>query len=348
MLIILGSPWHAILAKSYIAKYKINDCKFIIEKANDRAFDEIVSILDIKKEDVILTIELESFRILPINKVKETLHYIRHIKTTVRKAGFCEQKTVLVFAEQNMFFKIFYDTFGETKIYIKIEDGILDYLPMLKFSSKLKQILAFTLIGGNYKYYTYRDFFSVFKQVLMLKKPSSVKEDCYISLLVLQKNIQQTLNKKYDIKVLDNIVRTPQTILFLCQSLSEDNFVDMESEIAIYEEYIKGKVLEGFFVLIKMHPRNSLEKLEAVKQIISKYPDNTSLFEVQSMPAEALLSGGHFHSIVGMYSNTIIYSKSFFNVEGVSLLSDNLVSKVGVKHRKRIAYIAKELQNIYY
>ncbi|MGY0034902.1 polysialyltransferase family glycosyltransferase [Pedobacter sp. NJ-S-72] len=149
MLIIVGSPWQALLAKSYILKENITDPQYVIEKSSPKSYAEIIKILNAEETAIRLIVEWSQLSVLSKSKAAIASAYIDFLIESLKHEYFKKVETVLVFSEQTVVFKIIYDLFGDRKIYIKSEDGILDYLPELKkihgFTETNCRIFVFTV-----------------------------------------------------------------------------------------------------------------------------------------------------------------------------------------------------------
>ncbi len=343
MLIIVGSPWQALLAKSYILKENIVNPQYVIEKSSPKSYSEIIKILNAQEADIRLVVEWSQLSVLSRAKASRASAYIDTIIESLKQEYFKNVKTVLVFSEQTVFFKIVYDLFGAGKTYIKSEDGILDYLPELKHHGLLKKIAGYLFIQSKVKYYVYKNYYNLFQQVIMFRRVDEVNPDCYVPLSGLKNEFLAVLRGAYHISAEGQAFKD-KDVLLLCQSLSEDKVMSLQEELNLYEKFIHRCNDLKLSVIIKPHPRSCAEKIEALSKLTS---DKVMFFEDYGIPAESMLLSGKFKEVVGIYSNTIIYANEFFGVKGISLLTPDVISLLERKEKKRFAYIYAQLRKYF-
>ncbi|QNK64721.1 hypothetical protein H7F33_09685 [Pedobacter sp. PAMC26386] len=341
MLIIVGSPWQALLAKSYILKENIVNPQYAIEKSSPKSYAEIIKILNAPEEAVRLTVEWGQLSVLSKSKASIASAYIDSIIMCLKQDYFVNVDTVLVFSEQTVLFKIIYDLFGVSKTYIKSEDGILDYLPELKSHSLLKQLAGYLFIQSKVKYYLYKNYYGIFNQVIMFCRVEDVTPDRYVPLASLKNEFLTVLREAY--QVTSNAFEQ-KDVLLLCQSLSEDKVVPLDDELDLYKKFIHRCNDLKLSVIIKPHPRSCKEKIEALSKLTS---DQVVFFEDYGIPAESMLLSGGFKEVVGIYSNTIIYAHEFFGVKGISLLTPKMIGLLARKEKKRFTYIYTQLRKYF-
>lgn len=343
MLIIVGSPWQALLAKSYILKENITDPQYIIEKSSPKSFAEIIKILDADPDSIRMIIEWSQLSVLSRAKANIASSYIDAIKQALQHDYFKTVEKILVFSEQTVLFKIIYDLFGDGKTYLKSEDGILDYLPELKHHSLLKQIAGYMFIQSKVKYYVYKNYYHIFSQVIMFSKVEEVSPERYVPLANLKKEFLTVLKTAYQITEGSDTFKG-KDVLLLCQSLSEDKVVPLEEELKLYEKFIQRCNDLKMTVIIKPHPRSCPEKIEALSKLTS---NRVEFFEDYGIPAESMLLNGKFKEVVGVYSNTIIYAHEFFGVKGISLLTPQMIERLARKEKKKFTYIYAQLRKYF-
>ena len=343
MLIIVGSPWQALLAKSYILKENITDPQYLIEKSSPKSFAEIIKILDADENSIRMIIEWPKLSVLSKAKANIASDYIDAIIQTLRQEYFKTVETILVFSEQTVLFKIIYDLFGASKTYIKSEDGILDYLPGLKHHSLLKQIAGYLFIRSKVKYYVYKNYYPIFSQVIMFSKVEAVSEERYVPLTILKQELLSVLKTAYQLTGGADTFKG-KDVLLLCQSLSEDKVIPLQEELKLYEKFIQRCNDTKLTVIIKPHPRSCPEKIEALSKLTSS---QVEFFEDYGIPAESMLLNGKFKEVVGIYSNTIIYAHQFFGVKGISLLTPAMIDLLARKEKKKFTYIYAQLRKYF-
>jgi len=343
MLIIVGSPWQALLAKSYILKENITDPQYVIEKSSPKSYAEIIKILNTEETAIRLIVEWGQLSVLSKTKAAIASAYIDVIIESLKHEYFKKVETVLVFSEQTVVFKIIYDLFGDRKTYIKSEDGILDYLPELKIHGLLKRIAGYLFLQSKVKYYVYKNYYHVFNKVIMSCRVEKVSSDRYIPLASLKTQFLAVLKGAYQITATGDTFKD-KDVLLLCQSLSEDKVMSLEEELNLYGKFIHRCNDLKLSVIIKPHPRSCAEKIEALSKLTS---DQVMFFEDYGIPAESMLLGGKFKEVVGVYSNTIIYANEFFGVKGISLLTPKMIDLLARKEKKRFTYIYAQLRKYF-
>ena len=180
----------------------------------------------------------------------------------------------------------------------KYEDGMLDYLPSLKEDSLLEVLIKHIIFRRYSKYTRYQD------------RNSIVSRQFYIN---SNYGFDGRQGERIKIDVVEGF--TGNKILFLTQSLSEDNVLSLKDEIACYRSVLLGlKVNE---VVLKPHPRSSKKKLSLLKTLASEIGVE---FLASNSTAEDLLRQGRFKRVIGCYSNTIFYSELLFGSIGESYL----------------------------
>ncbi|MBB6271614.1 hypothetical protein HDF26_002071 [Pedobacter cryoconitis] len=343
MLIIVGSPWQALLAKSYILKENITDPQYVIEKSSPKSYAEIVKILNAEETAIRLIVEWGQLSVLSRAKSAIASAYIDFITESLKHEYFKKVETILVFSEQTVLFKIIYDLFGDRKIYIKSEDGILDYLPELKNHGLLKKIVGYLFLQSRVKYYVYKNYYHIFSKVIMSCRVEEVSAGRYFPLSVLKEEFLTVLKEAYPVNTAVDTFKD-KDVLLLCQSLSEDKVVPLQEELRLYEKFIRRCNDLKLSVIIKPHPRSCAEKIEALSKLTSA---TVLFFEDYGIPAESMLLSGKFKEVVGIYSNTIIYANEFFGVRGISLLTPGMIDLLARKEKKRFTYIYAQLRKYF-
>ncbi|KIO77543.1 hypothetical protein TH53_08910 [Pedobacter lusitanus] len=331
------------MAKSYLLKENITDPQYVIEKSSPKSFGEIMKILNADEKAIRLIVEWGQLSVLSKTKSAIASAYIDSIIESLKQEYFTKVEKILVFSEQTVLFKLIYSLFGNSKTYIKSEDGILDYLPGLKAHSLLKQIAGYLFLGSKVKYYVYKNYYHLFDQVIMFRRVEEVSPERYVPLISLKKEFLAVLNQAYNITAGGDAFQD-KDVLLLCQSLSEDKVIPLQEELNLYSKFIQRCNDLKMSVIIKPHPRSCAEKIEALNKLTS---GSVTFFEDYGIPAETMLLSGKFKEVVGIYSNTIIYAHEFFGVKGISLLTPQMINLLAGKEKKKFTYIYARLRKYF-
>ena len=200
MVIILGSPWQAIIAVSYIENKGIpkDSISFMIEKSSKQSYNQILKILNLKGNELktVFIFEWNEFAPLKLNKLNQIRKSIKKLKQQLLNySPLLNANELIVFCESNPLFQLIYFLFKKNKTYLKFEDGVLDYLDKLNKDSFLKGIIKkIMLLNFSYLYGKVENY-TAFKNVYMFKKKPNVESDKFVSLLFLKENIKSVLVK---------------------------------------------------------------------------------------------------------------------------------------------------------
>jgi hypothetical protein len=340
MIIIVGSPWQAIISKSYLRKENISQYKLIIERSSNKSYYEILRIFGIgeESEKILFVFHWSVYTPLNFQKIFSLKKNIELLKQKLTYQITDHDKEIIVFSENNMLFQLFIKVFHD-KYIIKLEDGVLDYLDDLKKDSIFKGLTKKILFGRNAELFSYKNFYEKFDKIVMLAKKYEEWSEKYTSLLIYKTEIIQTINEVYS-----NIANADynSVSLLLTQSLSEDQVISEKDELIIYETILKKLKRK---TLIKPHPRSSNSKLRELESLANKY--NAEFIFDFGVPAEALLVKNKYHSVIGVYSNTIIYSKLLFDIDSYTTLDDYMINKSQKKSKRTLRYIKNQIEKYF-
>lgn len=341
MIIFVGSPWQAILAKSYVIGENVNSCQYFIEKSNDKSYDQIIKILNINEsfEKIAFVFDWVDFAPLNIGKINRIKRNLNKLKIDICNHVSSEETEVLVFSENNVLFQMYFSLFGKSKKIFKMEDGVLDYLENLKKDNLLKIVLKKILLQKHSFLYSYKNYFENFDKVIMLSKHVNVPNQKYVDLIKYREIMINCINLVYqDVHVLNSDGK----VLLLTQSLSEDGVINENAEIEMYENILKSLQQDNLIGIIKPHPRSSSTKMKKLNFLCEKY--KCSMYLNYGTPAEAIILHNSFKAVVGVYSNTIIYSQKLFGIKSYTALDNSLISMMNKKNRKQFKYIKSQVE----
>lgn len=340
MIIFVGSPWQAILAKSYVIDENVSSCQYFIEKSTDKSYSQIVKILDVNRtsENIVFVFDWDDFTPLKLSKFNRIKKNLYKLKIDIRNNISSEETEVLVFSENNVLFQMYFSLFGKSRKIFKMEDGVLDYLENLKKDNSVKTILKKILLQKHNFLYSYRDYFKEFDKVIMLSKHLNVPNQKYVDLIRFKESIIDCINSIYqDVQILESSGK----VLLLTQSLSEDDVINENDEIELYENILKSLHKQELIAIIKPHPRSSISKMKKLGLLSQKY--KCSMYLNYGTPAEAIILNNSFRAVVGVYSNTIIYSQKLFGIKSYTALDDDLISLMNTKNQKQFRYIKSQV-----
>lgn len=180
----------------------------------------------------------------------------------------------------------------------KYEDGMLDYLPGLK-RDKFWEVAAKYVLFGRYASYTRYD-----------NRSNIIRRKFFINSSF---GFDGSRGESIKVDVVEGL--TGDNVLFLTQSLSEDNVLPLRDEISCYQNVLGG--FKGDRVVLKPHPRSSSKKISLLKKLANEM--GVEFFDGNSS-AEDLLRQGEYNRVIGCYSNTIFYSDLLFRSSGESYL----------------------------
>ena len=106
--------------------------------------------------------------------------------------------------------------------------------------------------------------------------------------------------------------------LYLTRPDSEDGFIPQALEIRVVSEVLTELFrLYGSRLAVKVHPRDSMEKLRLIQRLL---PQIRFIEEDPLIPAELLLSKLHIKSCFSIWTGSLLYAQQLFGVPSTSLL----------------------------
>ncbi len=347
MVIIVGSPWQAVIAISFIENKRIpmDSINFMVEKSSNPSFEQILKILGVEDESLnnIFIFDWSHFVPLKLSQISQIRSSIKKLKVQLLEHKELQSsKEIIVFSESNLLFHLIYSLFGKNKMYSKFDDGVLDYLEELNRDSIFKKITKKLFLLNYSHLYSKMNDYSIFKRVVMFKKKQNVDISKYVDLIFLKRNIKTVLLRTYSSS---DIINPKESVLLLTQSLSEDKVLGFKYELEIYSNIIAGFSEKGIKTVVKAHPRSSLQKVAHLKSLCKKY--DAIYFEELGIPAEVLLLKNNYKYVIGMYSNTIIYSNELFDVKSITAINQNLINLAKGKNKLKLHYIKNQLKKYF-
>ena len=134
--------------------------------------------------------------------------------------------------------------------------------------------------------------------------------------------------------------------LFLFSNLSASNLMSQENEVAMYVDIIRGQVNSGDLVCIKVHPRSSLEVLNAVVSLIKddyaiKVIDDERFARV---PVELWSDLIAACNVVAIFSTSALNIKYIHNKDVVLPLTEAMIQKY--VYSNKVSYISEACRMI--
>ncbi|MFT6664049.1 MAG: hypothetical protein ACJA05_000895 [Porticoccus sp.] len=342
---IVGSPWHAIVAKALIKKEVVEKPLFIVEEISDSSYAQIMNVLKASNVHAVFSHDRTRFSTIKkkglfgfLTSMRDEFAGVSRSARSVRGALYATDKVA------NVYYFNFYSPLtraflnelrGSSLVNMyRVEDGVCDYFPFNfmhhgSLEKRAKNILA--LVCG--KSHLYRRSCSwLFEETAKYYLFFPEKVDPQWS----AKELFSLLEAKDEIKLIcassENddalcILNPGTSALMIGQTLYEDGICSLEDEISVYLDASRflGKVY------FKPHPRSCREKIDRLTA------SGLSIVSTQ-LTAEALICKWRFGCVVGMWSNTIIYSRGVFELESYSMLYD-LLDKSGGSADPHIAGI---------
>lgn len=326
----IGSPWHAIVSIALAKKENITP-NFIIEYANCSSLKIILSVIDTHNMSQNILLQVNQFVLSPTELAKE-YHFFSAVigkrnYNMLKKFGktYCKHvNNVFFFNARSSITAAVVKHFHESTKLIKLEDGINDYLPF-KFTGDDKWLRAtFKLIlyWGLTKSYL--------ANVNLLKDPRLIMEYCVFpekkdpvdtfkrrSYQDFKHEIEKTLNKVGTHEE-ENRISNENVALIIGQSLYEDKSASLEQEISQYISCIdKLNKAQIYDIHFKMHPRSSAEKQQSILKLEQ---DGRIRVLKGTVPVEVDIIKFKYETIIGMWSNPIIYGRRLFSTNTFSMM----------------------------
>jgi Alpha-2,8-polysialyltransferase (POLYST) len=318
---IVGSPWHLLVACS-IDNIDGNGV-FVLEEVSESSIRTMVSIcnklkLDYYKIGSIRKTRFSSARLFSfvsfVHDLKEEIHRVK-VKF-IQLLGEYRPKTIFYFNFYSPITRVQLAESGDVDL-VRVEDGVCDYFdfPFVHYSiakREVKNILCRVIFVHGFfsrkssclerRTSEYKLFFPDKKKKWSGKKTS---------LMYIKDNLKEIisclnlLRFSYDIN--------NGSVLIIGQTLYEDNILSLSEEIDLYK-----RVLDKYNnIVFKPHPRSSEKKIRELKNIGKGF----QVIDEACVVEELMVLYG-FRSIVGMWSNPIIYGPSLFGIRTYSLLND--------------------------
>lgn len=334
ILAVVGSPWQVIvLGLYYRTILKGKDIIIIFEKASERSFKASNNLLI---NDLYFSYV---YNWIDVKGIKNAFSAKKYTDELLYNLDFSKVNKFIVGSENNELVRYINLRISDSAYRIKIDDGVLDYLPDLANLKSLRYIFRL-LIGYG---------FSIFKRF----KPNQVfmvYPNHYVSI----NNLDDTVHKidlSYFKTELRALLKTNNQLpfgfnesvyLLIGQALYEDNVISIEDEISLYYECINNiPDLEGVRIYFKSHPRSSPEKMEKISELISS--SNIELLDTD-LSVEELYVNSKIEKVYGLYSNGVIYSKILFDIPAESMIP--IIIKKTHLNNTKLSYIHKELLNL--
>lgn len=284
-----------ILAKEIIKKKKIVDYKFIIPYQSEEYLKKMDKALNIEDDRKIFFNEKIYFKknifkyilaekkikkILDINSIEEIYICNTHSLEKHLYKLFKEKNKIINFYEEGINCYFDYSTKNDFNKNKKLKELIFP-----KYKEIFNQKIEYNCVYLNFpEFYQYKDYKGIYKI-----KPS----------FEISKNR----------KIIEN--------LFLTRPLSEDNIIDEKIEIDLIVSYIKKKDIKK--VVFKIHPRESIEKIKKIFEILKKSNIEVEILK-ETYPAEELIKYYDIKKLIGFETGTLVYLSENYNIDVDSLL----------------------------
>lgn len=325
---IVGSPWHAIVAKAIIDKKSLVDSVFVVEKISDSSCRQILNML--KDSKIHAVFSHENTRFITI-KSKGLFGFLSSMSGEFVKVSRSVKSLKNLLSAEKKNTDVYYFNFYSplTRAFLKelrssdlvnmhrVEDGVCDYFPFnfmnYGFFEKVAKMVLSLLCGKlelyrrscHWLFEKTENYYLFFPKKVNLQW--GAKELC--SLLEVKAEIKTICGNENNDDSLC-VVNSEGAVLMLGQTLYEDGICSLEDEIDLYldvSHHMTGKVY------FKPHPRSSREKVDLL--VVA----GMTVIKTDST-AEVLICRFKFGCIVGMWSNTIVYSRDVFGVNSYSML----------------------------
>lgn len=323
-LFIIGSPWHAALANAIVLKEKISDAVFFVECITEQSLLQIKEALNHQISEVFYH---EKTRFESIKKNGLT-YFLREMPSEFKRI-----ESVTSNLPKKEIHRIFYFNFYSpitrkiifeleknlvSRNITRVEDGICDYFNFNFINhSKIQSAIkgAMSLILGRHALYKRSN-----KHLYEITSEYYCFYPEKISPSWKKKDTRPLSGYSEEIKRNFQASKTASTdkaeTLIIGQTLFEDGIISLLQEVSIYKEAAN---LLPKPAKLKPHPRSSEEKINALE--LAGIP----LLRTK-LSAESLIANGDYKIIVGMWSNTIIYSLDIFGIKSYTM-NHSLIDK---------------------
>lgn len=323
---IIGSPWHAIVARSLIERCE-GKVIFVVEQVSVASLQQIEVLLEgypihaVFAHDETRFVSIKSKGLISfLNSMHRGFTYIKSEALRLKEYLGADASEVhfYYFNFYSPITRCFLKEFeGQPNVSFKrVEDGVCDYFPFNFMNYKLWQRTAkrgISILLGRYALYSrncpwlYKstDEYFLFFPELVGDKWGSKQLNSLLDCKDEIKRICALEQRGVGVPMSD----TESKILLLGQTLYEDKVCSLDSELEAYSVVLKDSPGRVYF---KPHPRTSDQKLKKIKDLGFDIIDT-------KLTAECLMSAYNFKAVVGMWSNSIIYSRSIFSLPSYSL-----------------------------
>lgn len=315
-LLLVGSPWHAVLA----AAIKEDNDRYIVENVSEKSYKTILKILDTDK--IVKVVEACEFYFsgyLKAGRIFKLPKLFLKVRRLVSVIQGIDSDCLLIFSDESEISRIITNSVAWSRV-IKLEDGVCDYLPvpLRPPSSPLVRYIRFigaTCLGVE-RYY--RKILGKIDEVYLFRPDVSRKFSQAKWLDIPKLDIHKELILLCDDLDVD---MSDEAVLVVGQTLYEDGAVSLIDEVNMYR-FIADKCVNEFKgevkIFFKPHPRSCNEKLE----LLSDFMEANSQFEVLhlNLPVEALMTKFDFKAVFGMWSNPILLGRRLFGTETYTMM----------------------------
>lgn len=315
---VIGSPWHAIVASAFIEENRVDDPVFIVEVLSQQSLEQIEKVLVYP----VLSVFYHSETRFESIRKKGLLKFIIDMRRELSRIRIECNKLTMGGGNVGLYYFNFYSPITR-KIFkslavkrclrqvIRIEDGICDYFDFnfathKKYQLALKGIIS-SIIGSkelyareNSELFSATTEYYCFQPDKITNKWADKKRHSLSFCAARIKSFYSSDKEAY---------YGHGGSLIIGQTLYEDGIISLKQEVDLYSEVAK---LLHEPVIFKPHPRTSREKLEVLSEIGMNVL-------ITDLSAEHLMVNGGYEAIVGMWSNTIIYSDFLFGIKSYTL-----------------------------
>lgn len=326
---IIGSPWHAVIALAM--SHNIESVGYIIEKVSESSLAAILNLFKRAGADhkIYKILAWDDIAIELLYK-KYRYAFVYYMYKNIRKyrscfAGKDDIEEVFLFNINSPVSRCVLKGMKSGVKIAKVEDGVVDYLNF-KYTDtgslyyNTARALFVLLTGTGYIYR--RNHLAVQKLIetqyaFFPTKIGCINSASILDLMEYKVQIQDVLALVRDHEWTDDNCADAK-VLFIGQSLYEDNSMPLDDEVRFYLEEMEKLVKKYGKVIFKPHPRTTYEKKVALCELIGNRVD--IIYYDVNVPVEALLVNSEISVVVGMWSNPIIYGRKLFDIQTSSLM----------------------------
>ncbi|MEN3780831.1 polysialyltransferase family glycosyltransferase [Priestia megaterium] len=301
--------WHVKGCENHLESYNLMYEKKVwkdkILFTNARHYNEVTLSKIIKFSETrqyLNNVEYKLIQILNENYISEVFIGNRHAPFDRMIWEICRQKNIQVHI---------------------LEDGLTNYLNFKYYESEKMNIFTqefiksmlknvfFKLIDKNQIYSSkfdlvFEDVYSVFPNKYLNNNYKGRVRSIKLENELKLSNVEDLLNKD---PVCNKVnFSTKENILFLSQSLSEDGLVDVSEEISILTSYLQKIDYKKYTIIIKPHPRDRIEKINKMMEVVEKNGGEIILFNSQiPLPIEIIIKKLKVEEVWGFWSAALFY-----------------------------------------